>query len=169
MKNTKKELFSYQSNFSFFGWCPKFHFFDNLAQKAAPKKHYKKGVSARFFLNIRCASRNGHFWTKRPKTRNSGYHLFFAFFFFFSTTKTTQISWNPYFDSVLASLRREFSKFKLKTQKFEKPHFCTLVLKKAIFRKLANNWTQKKHKMITEQTKSLEPPIFIVRKWPWPS
>ena len=32
-KILKHELFSYQSNFSFLGGCPKFPFFDNLAQK----------------------------------------------------------------------------------------------------------------------------------------
>ena len=40
--------------------------------------------------------------------------------------------------------------------------------KKAIFRILANNWTQKIHKMITEHQKSAETPIFIVRKWRGP-
>ena len=37
-KHTKKELFSYQSIFSFFGGCPKFPFFDNLARKARTQK-----------------------------------------------------------------------------------------------------------------------------------
>ena len=33
----------------------------------------------------------------------------------------------------------------LKHRNLKKPEFCTLFLKKAIFRKLANNWTQKKN------------------------
>ena len=37
-------------------------------------------------------------------------------------------------------MKREFSKFKLKTLKIEKPNFCTLFLKKAILGKLADNW-----------------------------
>ena len=50
-KTTKTELFSYQSKFSFyFGGCPTFPFFDNLAQKARTQKiTIKIGVSARFF------------------------------------------------------------------------------------------------------------------------
>ena len=38
-KILKNELFSYQWKFSFFeGGCPKFPFFDNLAQKARTQK-----------------------------------------------------------------------------------------------------------------------------------
>ena len=52
-KNTKmpkKELFSYQSNFLFLVGVQNFPFFDNLAKKHAPQKHYKnRGFSNPFF------------------------------------------------------------------------------------------------------------------------
>ena len=41
-KILKNEFFSYQSNFSFLGGCPKFPFFDNLAQKARTPKALQK-------------------------------------------------------------------------------------------------------------------------------
>ena len=38
---------------------------------------------------------------------------------------------------------KKCSKIRLKTQKIEKSNFCTLFLKKAIFRQLQNNWAPK--------------------------
>ena len=90
-KIPKNELFSNQSNFCFFGGCPNFPVFDNLAQKARPPKN-------------RFASRSVHFWTKKPKTRNSSY-LFFRAFSSLSTTKTQKCSETPNFYSVVASLK----------------------------------------------------------------
>ena len=62
-KHTKipKNIFSVISQmFPFFGGCPKLPFFDNLAKKRAPKKHYKN----RGFSNPFCGKQ---FWvTKRP-------------------------------------------------------------------------------------------------------
>ena len=65
------------------------------------------------------------FW---PRTQNQKFQLsiYFLPFSSRSTTKTTEIGRNPYFYSVLANQKREFLKFKLKTQKFEKPNVCTL-------------------------------------------
>ena len=73
-KNTtipKKKNFSVISQklpFFLGGGCPKIAFFDNLAQKTPPPKHYKIGVSAHQFLKNGYASRNGHFWTKNPNS-----------------------------------------------------------------------------------------------------
>ena len=89
-KNTKipkKELFKYQSKFSFFfGGFPKFPFLTTWPEKRAPPKHYKN----RGFSNPFCGKQ---FWvTKRPfldkkaKSRNSSYH-FFAFFFSYNNKK----------------------------------------------------------------------------------
>ena len=141
-----------------------------MAQKARTQKHHRNRGFSKFFLENRCASRNGHFWTKKPKTRNSSF--FFLPFSSFSTTKTTTICRNPYFYSVLANLQKEnFQILNLKHRNLEKKkkHFFAPFFekKKAIFRQLANNWTQKTHthnKMITEQKRSPETPIFIVRK-----
>ena len=47
------------------------------------------------------------------------------------------------------------SKVKLKTENFGNKEELHPLLKKAIFRKLADNWTHKKHKMITEQKKQI--------------
>ena len=136
----------------FLGGCPKFSFFDNLAQKTRTLKHYKIGVLAFFEKNI-CV-------TKRPfldqKNQNPEIPviIFLPVFFFFSTTKNTKHCRNPYFYRVLANLKKEnFQNLNFKTLKIVKLNFCTLFLKKAIFRKLPDNWAQRKHKMITECAK----------------
>ena len=93
-KNTKKS-FSVISQIFPFCWVSKISFFETLAQKARqPKTTIKIGVSARFFLENGCASRNGHFWTKHPKTRNSSYH--FLPFSSLSTTKKHKTLLKPY-------------------------------------------------------------------------
>ena len=135
-KNTKKELFSYQPFFPSFGGCPKFPFFDTLAQKVCTQKHYRNRGFSNFFLKSRCASGNGHFWKKK----NSSCH--FCLFLLFQQQKHKNLL-KPQFYSVSANLKKRIFKNELKTEKFEKPNFCTLFSKKAIFRKLANNWTQK--------------------------
>ena len=52
----------------------------------------------------------------------------------------------------------------IKTEKLEKPKFCTLFLKKAIFRKLPDSWAQKKQKMITGCAKNRLKPLFLYAK-----
>ena len=92
----KKELFSYQSIFSFLVGVRN-SLFGNLAKKSThPKNTIQIGVSATHFLENSFESRNGHFWTKTTKSRNSSYHFSFAFFFPFNN-KNTKMSWNPYF------------------------------------------------------------------------
>ena len=99
-KNTQKELFSYQSMFSFLGVCPKFLFLTTWPKQRAPKKHFikvlKHGVSATHFLENSFASRNGHFWTKKPKSRNSSYHFLLPSSSL-STTKTQTLAETPIF------------------------------------------------------------------------
>ena len=70
------------------------------------------------------------------KTQIQKFQLSFFFLpFSLSKTKKHKNLLKPLFYSVLANQKkREFSKNQLKTQKFEKPNFCTLFLKKAIFR-----------------------------------
>ena len=86
VKNTKipkTELFSLSVKIFFF-WqgIQKLPFFDTLAQKTRTQKHYKHRGFSLFFLERSYASRNGHFWKKKPKFRNSSYHYFLAFFLF---------------------------------------------------------------------------------------
>ena len=96
-KNPKNELFSYQSIFSFFGGCPKFPFFDNLAQKNAHSKNtIKIGVSAKHFLKNRSASQNGHFGTKKTKPEIP-IIIFWGLFFSSSTRKTQESAEIPMF------------------------------------------------------------------------
>ena len=57
----------------------------------------------------------------------------------------------------------------LKHRNLKNPIFAPFFSKKAIFRKLANNWTQKKHKMITEHQKIAWNPYFYSAKMTWPS
>ena len=68
--------------FLFFGGCPKFPFFDNLAKKSAhPKNTIKIGVSATHFLENSFESRNGHFWTKKTQIQKFQLSFFFCLFF----------------------------------------------------------------------------------------
>ena len=74
--------------FFFFGRCPKFPFFDNLAQKARTQKNtIKMGFQRTFFEKQ---------LPKEAKTRNSSYQFFLPFASF-STAKTANIGCNPYF------------------------------------------------------------------------
>ena len=100
----KNELFKYQSKYPFFwgGRVQNFPFSTTWPKKRAPQKNtIKIGVSANHCWKNRCASRNGHFWTQKPKSRNSSYH-FLAFFFSFNNTKQKKC-WIPNFYSVLAT------------------------------------------------------------------
>ena len=87
----KKELFSYQSKFSFLGGVQKLPFLTTWARKRAPPKHYKNRGFSLFFFEKSYALRNGHFWTKKPTSRNSSYHFFLPFFLF-QQQKNTKIS-----------------------------------------------------------------------------
>ena len=87
-KYQKKSFSVISQNFLFF-WqgIQKLPFFDTLAQKTRTQNTIKIGVSACFFLERSYASRNGHFWTKKPKFRNSSYHFFSCLFFSFKNKK----------------------------------------------------------------------------------
>ena len=143
-----------------FWWVSKMSLFWQLGPKSThPKNTIKIGVSARHFLKSRCASRNGHFWTKKNPKPEIPIIIFLAYSFLFQQ-ENIKIGWTPIFKCFSKPQKREFSNFKLKTQKIGKPIFAPL--KKAIFRKLPDTWTQKKtDKMITEQKKSrLKPRIL---------
>ena len=135
-----------------FWWVSKNSLFWQLGpQNAHPQNTIKIGVSAHRFLKNSYASRNAHFWTKKPNPEIPV--IIFLPIFFSCNSKEHKQLLKPLFYSVFANLKKEFSKYKLKTLKIEKPNFCTLFSKRAIFRKLQDNWAQKKHKMITEQKK----------------
>ena len=96
-RQTKKWAFQLSVMIFFFGGVSRNSFFlTTWPRKRAPPKHYKIGVSAYQFLKNSYGSRNGHFWTKKPKSRNSSYH-FFWLFSSLSITKNTKICWNPIF------------------------------------------------------------------------
>ena len=92
-KILKNELFSYQWKFSFFfGWMSKISLFLQLGPKSAHTKNtIKIGVSGPLFLESSCVSRNGRFWTKKPKFINSSYHFFLPVFFSFNNTKHKKV------------------------------------------------------------------------------
>ena len=98
---TPKNCFSVISQiFPFLGGFSKFPFFDTLAQwprKRAPNKHYKTRGFRAFFLESRCASRNGHFWTKKPKIYKFQLSFFFAYFLLFQKQKTQKSAETPIF------------------------------------------------------------------------
>ena len=110
-KNTKKWAFQLSVKiFFFFGWVSKISLYWQLGPKSAhPKNTIKIGVSGPLFLENRCASRNGHFWTKKPKFINSSYHFFLPVFFSFNNRKHKNC-WNPHFYSVLAKQKKRIFK-----------------------------------------------------------
>ena len=74
--------------FPFFGWLFKISLFYILAQKKQnPKKTIKIGVLGPFSLKSCCASRNGHFWTKKPQIYKFQLSFFLPIFFSFNNKK----------------------------------------------------------------------------------
>ena len=124
----------------------KLPFLTTWPRKRAPQKHYKnRGFSKAFLEKKQLCVTKWPFLDKKPKSRNSSYH-FFGSFLLFQQQKHKHLL-KPLFYSVLANLqKREFSKNELKTEKFEKPNFCTLFLKRLFL----ENWQiighKKKHK-----------------------
>ena len=96
------------------------------------------------------------------KTQIQKFQLSFFLPFSLATTKSTQISWNPYFCSVLTNLKTNIFKIQLKTEK-KKNNVCTLFLKKAIFRKLPDNWAPQKHTMTTERKIAWNPYFYSAK------
>ena len=104
---TPKNSFSVISHiFLFWVVFQSFPFLTPWPRKRAPKKHYKNRGFRAFFLESRCASRNGHCWTKKPKFTNFSYHFFLPIFFSFNNKKP-QTLLKPLFYSVLANLKKE--------------------------------------------------------------
>ena len=134
-KILKNELFSYQSKFSsFLGGCPKFPFFNNLAQKARTLKHYKNRCFSKLFFEKNICVTKRPFLDQKNLNSEIPVIVFFACFLLFQQQKTPNIAETPIFIVFSEPKTGEFSNFKLKTLKIEKPNFCTLFLKKAIFR-----------------------------------
>ena len=84
-KNTKKELFSYQSNFSFLVGVQNFLFW-HLGPKNAQPKNTLKGVSARFFWKADVRHETAIFGPKKPKPEIPVIS-FFALIFSFNNKK----------------------------------------------------------------------------------
>ena len=129
----------------FFWWVSKISLFANLAKQARPKKHNKIwGFSKACFEKQICV-------TKQPfldqKTQIQKFQLPFYLPIFFSfNNKNQKLAETPNFYSVPANLKKRFCKSQTKTEKIEKPNFCTLVLKKAMLRKFQKIGHQKNAK-----------------------
>ena len=87
-KYSKMSFSAISQNFPFWVGVQNFPFLTTWPKKRAPPKHHKIGVSANFVLKKTYASRNGLFWTKKTKSRNSSYHLFMPIFFSFNHKNT---------------------------------------------------------------------------------
>ena len=74
-----------------------FPFLTTWPKKRAPKKHYKNRGFRAFFLKSRCASRNGHFWTKKSQIHKFQLSIFFACFLLFQQHKTQNFAETPIF------------------------------------------------------------------------
>ena len=90
-----KISFSVISQMFLFFWVAfqNFPFLTPWPRKRAPKKHYKNRAFRAFFflLESRCASRNGHFWTKKTKIHKFQLSFFFAYFLLFQQQKTQNL------------------------------------------------------------------------------
>ena len=72
-----KRSFSVISQSFLFWWGSKISLLWQLGQKSAhPKNAIKLGLQQSIFWEKRCAWQNGHFWTKKPKTKDSSYQFF---------------------------------------------------------------------------------------------
>ena len=144
-------------NFLFFGWLFKISLFWHLGPESLnPKNTIKIGVSGPFFWKADVCHETAVFGPKNPKFYKFQLSFVFACFLLFQQYKNTKIRWNPYFYSVLANLKKEnFENLNLKHWKLENPIFAPFYWKRLFFRKLPQNWGQKKHKMITECAKQI--------------
>ena len=90
-KQQKHQKIAFQLSVKFFlflGWLFKVSLFWHLGPESAhPKNTIKIGVSGPLFLESRCASRNGHFWTKKPKIYKFQLSFFLPIFFSFKNKK----------------------------------------------------------------------------------
>ena len=140
-----------------------FPFLTTWPKKRAPKKHYKN----RGFSNPFCGKQ---FWvTKRPfldkKKPNPEIPVIICFLPFSSlaTTKNTKISWNPYFYSVLANLKKEnFECLNSKHRKLGNPIFAPFFWKRLFLENCQIIGRKKNtHTMITEPPKNRLKPLFL--------
>ena len=94
-----KNSFSVISQFfPFLGWLFKNSLFLHLGPKNLnPKNTIKIEVLGPFFLKSCCASRNGHFWTKKPKIYKFQLSFFLAYFLLFQQQKTQKSAETPIF------------------------------------------------------------------------
>ena len=86
-KQQKYQKIAFQLSVKFFlflGGFSKFPFFTSWPKKLNPKNTIKIGVLGPFFLKSCCASRNGHFWTKKPKIYKFQLSFFLPIFFSFN-------------------------------------------------------------------------------------
>ena len=81
-KTPKKELFSYQSKFSFLTGYPKIAFLTPWPRKRAPKNTIKIGVSACFFWKEVMRHETAIFGQKKPNSEIPVIIFFLAFFLF---------------------------------------------------------------------------------------
>ena len=100
-KQQKHQKIAFQLSvnfFLFFGWLFKISLFlTHWPRKPAPKNTRKIGVSGPFFLKSSCVSRNGRFWTKKPKIYKFQLSFFFAYFLLFQQQKNPKLAETPIF------------------------------------------------------------------------
>ena len=136
VKNTKipkKELFSYQSKFSFFDRVSKnCLFLTPWPRKRAPQKHYKnRGFSLFFFGKEVMRHETAIFGQKKPKFINSSYHFYSCLFFSFKNKKHKNLLKPLFLYSVLANLKKEnFPKINLKHRNLKNPIFAPIFWKR---------------------------------------
>ena len=90
-KKPKNSLIAFQLSVKFFlfFWMAfqNFRFFTPWPKKPEHKKQYKNRGFGPFFLKSCCASRNGHFWTKKTKIYKFKLSFFWPIFFSFNNKK----------------------------------------------------------------------------------
>ena len=100
-KQQKHQKIAFQLSvkfFLFFGWLFKISLFWHLGPESLnPKNTIKIGVSGPFFLESSCVSRNGRFWTKKPKIYKFQLSFFLAYFLLFQKQKTQKSAETPIF------------------------------------------------------------------------
>ena len=140
-KIPKKELFSYQLNFSFCG-SQNFPFLTIWPKTSALPKHYKnKGFREQNFEKQLCVTKWQFLDPKNPNPEIPVIIVFVRFLLFHQQKRNNALK--PLFYSKVK--KNMFQKVVSKHRKLKNPIFAPFFLKKAIFRKVPDNWTKNKN------------------------
>ena len=153
-KNTKKELFSYQSFFSFLVGVQNILFLTPWPKNRAPQKHYKNRGFSKGSFGKKTVMRHGTaIFGQKNQIQKFQLSFVFAFFFSFNNKKHNNLL-KPLFLQCFSRPKKEnFQKMNLKQRNSKNPIFAPFFRKRLFLGNWQKTGHKKKHKMITEHQK----------------